>query len=144
MATKEPAVSDDGTTDLLRLAREATDAAWALDRLDDLAAIVGEAPDALHGPAIEPRHRIAEAAQTLRGWAVRLHLEAGVTTDPRPMQSTVAVDREVSVEARRLVDRTNDAVHTGQGEPSPPEEFAVGVAALLHTVAAAGDAPSGG
>lgn len=61
-------VSDPGA----QLEREATEAAQALGRLSDLAAILGEAPDPLHDPDTEPRHRLQEAADTLHGWVARM------------------------------------------------------------------------
>lgn len=137
-------MSSDLTSDQLRLAREATGAAAALERMGDLAAILGEAPDPLHQPETEPRHRLTEAAAALQGWAQRLRLEAGA--DVRQLnEGTVAVEREALVEAVRLVDRVDGYVQTSEGEPSLPDDFAEALAALgdlralLHGVMDAAD-----
>lgn len=53
-----------------QLPHEVENVAQQLDRLSDLAAILGQAPDP-HDPATEPRHRLQEAADALHGWAMR-------------------------------------------------------------------------
>lgn len=141
-------MSADLPSDRLRLAREAADAADALERMSDLAEILGEAPDPLHTPGTEPRRRLAEAAAVLRGWAQRIRLDVGAAVTDRADDRTVPVDREALVEAMQLVDRADGYVQTSEGEPALPDDFAAGIAALaelrrlLHGLVAATDRPS--
>lgn len=57
---------------LYHLAKEAQGVACQLERMAELAAILGEVPDELHRPDSDPQERLRHAAITLRNWAFRL------------------------------------------------------------------------